>query len=696
VSRLDAETYAQVKAAGFKWAPKQELFVAPAWTPDREDLLIELCGEIDDEDTSLVERQEQRAERFEEYSDKREREADSARAAVDAIADMIPLGQPILVGHHSERRARRDAEKIQNGMRRAVRLWETSKYWTDRAAGAIAHAKYKERPDVRARRIKTIEADRRKTERALQENADCLKLWESCKDLTQARAIAGYSRAGWLPVVKHPTLDQFLHPSDVLPFDDRGDYAKEHYPTWTLEQVKERARAVYSNRARADRWLAHYDNRLAYERAMLAESGGLAADRFDLQPGGQVLVRGEWVTILRVNKTGGQVCSVTTNARYVRVRSVEEIKDYRPPTEDAAAKVKKITTLAPICNYPGPNFVEITQEQWDKKHKDYKSTRTIEPTDTHARHRVRYGFFGTGGVNSRYALVFITDAKRKDPPAPVAEPAPPRVAELPREELPRAPRPVAEPDEKGAAFEAIRDTLRAGVKVVIAPQLFPTPADLARQVYDMADIQPEQEILEPSAGTGALVAAFRQIPTIGRLVMVEINTQLAAGLRDRFPNADTRCADFLACNGDLGTFDRVVMNPPFERGADIEHIEHARGMLKPGGRLVAICANGPRQREKLQPIATEWHDLPAGSFAEQGTNVNAASVVIDAPEAEQPTCRYVAPSELVSDGERIAPVSGARCRECGRAAWRDAEAPLALAWTVEHGAAYCRECRPVD
>ncbi len=28
--RLDSETYARVKAAGFRWAPKQELFVAPA------------------------------------------------------------------------------------------------------------------------------------------------------------------------------------------------------------------------------------------------------------------------------------------------------------------------------------------------------------------------------------------------------------------------------------------------------------------------------------------------------------------------------------------------------------------------------------------------------------------------------------------------------------------------------------------
>ena len=50
-SRLDKDEYARVKAAGFGWAPKQEVFYA-IWAPSREDLLIELAGEIDDEDTA--------------------------------------------------------------------------------------------------------------------------------------------------------------------------------------------------------------------------------------------------------------------------------------------------------------------------------------------------------------------------------------------------------------------------------------------------------------------------------------------------------------------------------------------------------------------------------------------------------------------------------------------------------------------
>src|SRR5688572_639989 len=138
--RLSAEDYARIRAAGFKWAPKQELFVAPKWTPEREDLLIEWCGEIDDEDQSLTERQEARAERFEGYHERRSQDAEQARRGVAAIADNIPLGQPILVGHHSERRARKDAQRIEDGMRKTIKLWETAQYWTRRAEGAIRHA----------------------------------------------------------------------------------------------------------------------------------------------------------------------------------------------------------------------------------------------------------------------------------------------------------------------------------------------------------------------------------------------------------------------------------------------------------------------------------------------------------------------------------------------------------------------------
>lgn len=118
-----------------------------------------------------------------------------------------------------------------------------------------------------------------------------------------------------------------------------------------------------------------------------------------------------------------------------------------------------------------------------------------------------------------------------------------------------------------------------------APQLFPTLAALARQVVALADIRLGMSVLEPSAGTGALV---RAIPAGARVVAVELIANLARALEYMVP--DVRCGDFLAMNGELGTFDRIVMNPPFDHGADIKHIEQARAKLKPGGWLVAICA----------------------------------------------------------------------------------------------------------
>ena len=55
-ARLDKDVYERLRAAGFIWAPKQGVFVAPMWTPGRADLAEELCGELGDEDTTLVER----------------------------------------------------------------------------------------------------------------------------------------------------------------------------------------------------------------------------------------------------------------------------------------------------------------------------------------------------------------------------------------------------------------------------------------------------------------------------------------------------------------------------------------------------------------------------------------------------------------------------------------------------------------
>lgn len=624
--RLDAETYAKVKAEGFRYAPKQDLFVAPSWSPSREDLLLDLCGEIDDEDTSLVDRAEAKAERLETLSEKRAREAEAAKSAVSAIADNIPLGQPILVGHHSEKRARKDAEKIENGMRKAVRCWELSQYWQDRASGALAAAKYKELPAVRHRRIKGLESELRKHQKEAERLQKLLAFW-SGGSITREQA---------LTVCNYMDHGQVRLPDGELYWSAWGALDGEKA---TVEEIRaQRLESLPRTIAHYQRWIDHTENRLVYERAMLDEQGGIKADGFDLQIGGQILTDGYWLTILKLNKAGGRINSVSTNnARWPRVVPVERIKDYRPPSEEQTKKAKQANKLPPLCNYPGEGFVHITQEQWDKKYKDFKGTRAVAATETAGAHRVRSGSFSQSGRYSS-SLVYITDAKRKDPPKPDKSQA--GYSDLPLsrdlESAKRDAERAAEfrqerENEKQNEFGQLRKALRAGVQVVSAPQLFPTPPDVAARVVELAEIEPGMNVLEPSAGTGNLIRAMLDLGA--SIYAVEINSELSRVLRDVVECrdlVDVRCADFLSLNGELGKFDRIVMNPPFRNGEDIRHIEHAKRFLAPGGRLVSVCADGPRQREKLMEDATAWIDLPAGSFTESGTEVSTAIVVYDA------------------------------------------------------------------
>lgn len=642
VSRLDPETYARVRAAGFIWAPKQDLFVAPAWTPDRADLLEELAGTIDDEDRSLVDRAEERAERFTDYHHARADDAAAAHKAVERITDGIPLGQPILVGHHSERHARKDAERIENGMRRAIKMWETAEYWKRRAAGAVRHAKYKERPDVRARRIKGIEADKRKRLAEKQRAAELVRMlalvdqpekWKAGEDgeipTREQRAyfIAGRLSGGpYCAIVQAdgPNVSTLRYSAyDVLAPDDKR---YKHCPAMTVDEVIAKFAAWRAAvDSYCDRWIAHFDLRLEYERAMLAEAGGLITDRteYPIIAGGRVLVRNEWLTVTKVNRKEGRIVSVSTNSRYVRVKGIEEVKDYQPPTVEAVKAVQAAKKLSPLLNIDSPDARHMTTEEYQRYSRSGSGgTRTVTATAERGAYRYRSAFKPGGSFT--IVPVFLTDAK-----AHTAYPDPDEAIERPSLPAPErtAPQPIYTPREE-TPYDAMRETLRAGVQVISAPQLFPTPADVARTVVDLAEIQPGDRVLEPSAGTGALIDA---LPDGVHIVAIEINNALCRRLNTMPKVTTTIEGDFLNLAGaePEAKFDRIVMNPPFQNGSDIRHIQHARRLLKPGGRLVAICAAGPRQRETFEPIG-DWIDLPDGTFKDQGTNVRTAIVVLGA------------------------------------------------------------------
>lgn len=167
-------------------------------------------------------------------------------------------------------------------------------------------------------------------------------------------------------------------------------------------------------------------------------------------------------------------------------------------------------------------------------------------------------------------------------------------------------------------------------RAVSAFNLFQTPPELAARLAGMLPLT--GRILEPSAGLGRLYRAVRAVSDC-HVTLVEVSPQCAAELYRETAHDDAARliqADFLECDADRlgGTFDGIIMNPPFQRGMDIRHIEHARRMLAPGGTLVALCADGPRQRRHFD--GCDYTPLPPRSFASEGTSVAAAIVTLPA------------------------------------------------------------------
>ena len=84
---------------------------------------------------SWEEKQEARADRYRELAEKAKKQSRDAHEHSNRLANMIPLGQPILVGHHSEKRHRRDLDRIHNNMRKSIELSEKAEYYADKAKG---------------------------------------------------------------------------------------------------------------------------------------------------------------------------------------------------------------------------------------------------------------------------------------------------------------------------------------------------------------------------------------------------------------------------------------------------------------------------------------------------------------------------------------------------------------------------------
>jgi len=173
------------------------------------------------------------------------------------------------------------------------------------------------------------------------------------------------------------------------------------------------------------------------------------------------------------------------------------------------------------------------------------------------------------------------------------------------------------------------------------PGFFVTPTAIVEMMIDRAEITVSDSILEPSAGLGDIADQLPKEQT----KVIEYNTTRNKFLQDAGHNVIGY--DFLEHSGE---YDKILMNPPFERLQDIVHVKHAYSLLKPGGKVIAIMSESPFFRtDRKATDFRKWLDsvggvsekLPAGAFKTSGTGVSVRIVEIT-KVSEVPATKSVA------------------------------------------------------
>jgi hypothetical protein len=82
------------------------------------------------------ERKKEKIERYRDLAEKNRKEGDARIEQARGMASVIPLGQPILVGHHSEKSDRSFRARIDNNYRKGFEHHDKADYYERRAAAA--------------------------------------------------------------------------------------------------------------------------------------------------------------------------------------------------------------------------------------------------------------------------------------------------------------------------------------------------------------------------------------------------------------------------------------------------------------------------------------------------------------------------------------------------------------------------------
>jgi len=194
---------------------------------------------------------------------------------------------------------------------------------------------------------------------------------------------------------------------------------------------------------------------------------------------------------------------------------------------------------------------------------------------------------------------------------------------------------IASPYDQAKTFYYSRQAVKSGRNNRSGTDYFATPEPLGLKMVEWGNARPNDEMLEPSAGHGAIARFF---PKHCNNKLIEPSVDLAAELSVAV--GDVKVGKF-EDHHVVNKYDVIVMNPPFGSGGKIavEHLAKAFEHLRDGGRVVALFPAGGMADKRFE----RWfYDeklkgaylvadlaLPNCTFSRAGTKVMTRVVVID-------------------------------------------------------------------
>jgi hypothetical protein len=155
--RTPQDISAELQANGWRWSRYRE-----AWHTNRRYPVFPAGIEITEGDP--VDYAAERADRLTDRAANHQQQAEAAWQRSHAIAEHIPLGQPILVGHHSEQRHRRDLQRIDHAARQGYEEEQTAQRLREAAQSSTRHQAKSQTPGAIARRLERYRAELRSVE----------------------------------------------------------------------------------------------------------------------------------------------------------------------------------------------------------------------------------------------------------------------------------------------------------------------------------------------------------------------------------------------------------------------------------------------------------------------------------------------------------------------------------------------------